>query len=981
MSNTDAVSPADFLGAEKKLLPNAYKLRDELAGVLDGFEAEARENHLQSPVRRLAFYISNLVHERRIDLGGLEELVRLLTLDAFFYRARHLREYVGNCSPEANLETLAKLFTGLSRDANGATISFEDFRAKIEREVFGIVITAHPTFAVSQDLTQVLASLATGCGQDGKALDETDLLALATEVAESRHGTSAAMTLDAEQEFALMAIANIRAALRRVYRVVFEVAREVYPADWQQLTPKLITVASWVGYDLDGRSDILWSDTFLARLSVEEMALNDHLESLAEIATEEKLKSSTTETLNTIRAAISEQLARMKEDVARLKADPETSDGVGAFSRALADGADARLVSLSGIVEMLSDEIKANPDAACGLAVLRAEMANLGLAFAQTHVRINATQLTNAIREEIGPITSPEDPANRRRYVRAVSDLLDNVEPVSINFGSIMRERTTAKRVFMIVAKFLKFVDTDEPVRFLIAECNTAFTVLSALYYAKLFGVADKIDISPLFETGEALEQGHEIVSDLLENPHYVKYVKIRKRLCIQTGFSDAGRYIGQIPASLAIERVRIKMARRIKKSGIKGVDLVIFDTHGESIGRGTHPLSFSDRLNYTYPPEARKAFRDAGVNVKQEVSFQGGDGYVYFSNAELALATVCRLVEHALGDDPDIEDEFYEDTDFSLDFFMSVKGFNERLLENPNYAALLDVFGTNLLYSTGSRKVKRQHEGGARVDLAHPSQVRAIPHNAILQQLGYFSNSISGLGKAIARDFERFKEMYESSDRCRRFINMAAYARHLSDLDALHGYISLFDPSIWLRRSKIESDPDRAEQMQHLAHILRHGSAHEKLNRTYRIFLNDTIYLDKGLASVQNDDMLPGVAGDSYPDLTLLHGIRVALIHEVFLILARLPRFSDMAESSDDVINEILHLDIEHAVKVLKTAFPKSEPQADAKSFGEEATYRTDVDHGYAREHDELFDPLEEIYDLLRRTSTAIAHICGAVG
>lgn len=981
MSNTDAVSPDDFLGAEKKLLPDACKLRDELAGVLDSFEDEALKNHLQSPVRRLAFYISGLLQEGRVDLGGLEELVRLLTLDAFFYRARHLREYVGVCSPQANEETLVALFHGLARDPNGATLSFDEFRAKVEREAFGIVITAHPTFAVSQQLTQVLANLATGCGEDGKALDPTDLLALANEVAESRHGQSSPVTLHDEQEFALMAISNIRRALRRVYRVVFEVARDIYPDQWQQLTPKLVTVASWVGYDLDGRSDIMWSDTFLARLHVEQVALQDYLESLAEIASGGGLTVSSSEALDTVRATINAQLALMKEDVGRLQADPENIKSVGEFSRALADGVDQRLVSLSAIVEQLGVEIEASPEAACALAVLRAEMANLGLAFAQTHMRINATQLTNAMRHEIGPITSPEDPANRRRYVRAVSDLLDNVEPVSINFGSIVRERTTAKRVFMIVAKFLKFVDTDEPVRFLIAECNTAFTVLSALYYAKLFGVADKIDISPLFETGEALEQGHEIVSDLLKNPHYVEYVKTRGRLCIQTGFSDAGRYIGQIPASLAIERVRIKMARRIKKSGIEGVSLVIFDTHGESIGRGTHPLSFSDRLNYTYPPEARKAFRDAGIAVKQEVSFQGGDGYVYFSNNELAFATVCRLIEHALGEDPDIEDEYYEDTDYSLDFFMSVKGFNERLLENPNYAALLDVFGTNLLYSTGSRKVKRQHEGGVRVDLAHPSQVRAIPHNAILQQLGYFSNSISGLGKAIARDFERFKDMYESSDRCRRFINMAAYARHLSDLDALHGYISLFDPSIWLRRSKIESDPDRAEQMQHLAHILRHGSSHEKLNRTYRIFLNDTIYLDKGLASVQNDDMLPGVAVASHPDLTLLHGLRVALLHEVFLIMARLPRFSDMAESSDDVINEILHLDIEHALKVLKSAFPTSEPPADAKSFGEEATYRTDVEHGYEREHRELFDPLEEIYDLLRRSSTAIAHISGAVG
>ena len=41
---------------------------------------------------------------------------------------------------------------------------------------------------------------------------------------------------------------------------------------------------------------------------------------------------------------------------------------------------------------------------------------------------------------------------------------------------------------------------------------------------------------------------------------------------------------------------------------------------------------------------------------------------------------------------------------------------------------------------------------------------------------------------------------------------------------------------------------------------------------------------------------------------------------------------------SSDDVISEILHLDISHALEVLRRAFPVSEPPADAKSFGTSA-------------------------------------------
>ena len=970
----DAVTPDAFSGAEKKILPGACALRDELADKLVLFQREARENHLQSPTRRMALHVSQLAQEGTVSVSDLSDLVRLLTIKAFKYRSERLRSYVGEVDVARNEDNLRYLFAGLAKD-DSETVAFETFKQRVEREVFGIVITAHPTFTVSQELTRAQATLAAQHNQDGTPLSKGDLDALVKTIAESPHGTPAQIALDDEQQFALMAIGNIHKALRRVYAVVFAVARELYPDQWQTLTPRLLTVASWVGYDLDGRADIRWSDTLSMRMAVERLALQDYLASLDAIGGTEIVQAQT---------MLQNALGELDADLERLKLDPDDADEVGAFSRSLAEGLETRLVSVAQITEILTQAIDGGAEKTAELAVLRAEMANFGLAFAHTHMRINATQLTNAIRHDIDITTSPEDPANRRRYLVEIATLLERVKPVAINFGTIMNERATAKRMFMLVSKFLKYVDNNEPVRFLIAECNTPFTVLTALYFAKLFGVADKIDISPLFETGVALDQGHEIITELLKNPTYVKYVEGRGRICMQTGFSDAGRYIGQVPASLAIERIRIKLAKRIKQSGVKDVDLLIFDTHGESIGRGAHPLSFADRLDYTYPPYARARFKAAGIHVKQEVSFQGGDGYVYFSHPDLAFATVCRLVEHALGDSSNggSADVFYEDTDYSLDYFMTVKGFNERLMENPNYAATLNLFGTNLLYPTGSRKVKRQHEGGAQVDLEHPSQVRAIPHNAILQQLGYFSNTISGHGKAMSKDRDRFVEVFQLSDRCRRFTAMVAYARHLSNLDALHGYVSLYDPAIWLRRAAIEPNEKRAEQMQTLAGMLRHSSRHEKVNRVYRIFLNDTLYLDQGLKAVGADQMLPELVDDCYPDLLLLHAVRIALIHEMFLIVARLPKYSDRHDtSSDDLINEMLNLDVEHALSVLRRAFPVSGAPTDAKSFGEESTYRTDAEHGYEKEHRDLFDPLEQLYDLTRRISTAVAHMSGAVG
>ena len=78
-----------------------------------------------------------------------------------------------------------------------------------------------------------------------------------------------------------------------------------------------------------------------------------------------------------------------------------------------------------------------------------------------------------------------------------------------------------------------------------------------------------------------------------LKTINTLRLIRRRGRLCLQTGYSDAGRFIGQIPASLAVERTRIKLSELIVKCGLTDVELIIFDTHGESIGRGSHPLRF----------------------------------------------------------------------------------------------------------------------------------------------------------------------------------------------------------------------------------------------------------------------------------------------------------------------------------------------------------------------------------------------------
>jgi hypothetical protein len=127
-------------------------------------------------------------------------------------------------------------------------------------------------------------------------------------------------------------------------------------------------------------------------------------------------------------------------------------------------------------------------------------------------------------------------------------------------FAANIRNKNTREAYRHNITAFLAWCDTEAgmaletPIRFLIAETETGFTLLAALYYARLFGVEDRIEISPLFEIEEAFERGERVIEEALKSPHYREYLEGQGRLAVQFGFSDSGRFIGQMPATFRID-------------------------------------------------------------------------------------------------------------------------------------------------------------------------------------------------------------------------------------------------------------------------------------------------------------------------------------------------------------------------------------------------------------------------------------------
>jgi phosphoenolpyruvate carboxylase len=933
------------------------QLRDELRS----FRTHIPDTPGLNPIVSVAFDLSRRLEAGEITFEALRALATRLMDRAFVHRARDLRERVGYIDPEQTHKEFAEFVEGLAK-----SMDFEAFAARWSRARNGIVLTAHPTFGLSEALSHRIVEMAVADQVDPNA------------VIGLPHRPDPDIDLGYEHSRAQKSISNFRDAYTELLQSFFGVAASRYGDKAFKLRPQLATIASWVGYDLDGRNDIKWTFSLLVRLKEKQAALNDIRERflalkerLGDDAEIQRLTRQLTGKLDLAIAAVDEHI----DALMRIGSDGFTlAEAANAITRA--EG--YNLVTTEPLTELLDAMIEAatDRDAKIVLAALSGLLQATGLGTSHIHLRVNAVQINNAFRAFVHePWT--RDLTERQALARIV-EMIRTAKPETVNFETLDLESATAIRQFALAAQISKHVDRDTPIRYLIAESESPATVLIALFFAKLFGISEIVDISPLFETPAALETGQRLIDRLLAEEAYRDYVSTRGRLCIQTGYSDAGRFIGQIAAGLALERLHHGLAEVVHKAKIPGVETLIFSTHGESMGRGAHPGPMRRRLRYVFSGEARWRFFRHELPVKHETSFQGGDGYLFFDKKDVAARALTTIV--LSGKDPgEGEDPFYTDVNLSLDFQLRLRDYQQRLFAHPGYRALLGAFGTNLLFKTGSRPVKRQgdHASGR----GDPARMRAIPNNAILQQFGYVANVVAGLGAAVGSERERFVDLAKRSSRLRPLIEMIARAKQLSSINAAGANAVPFDAGFWALRASWGREPDHEAAFKTLAaHLLEDDRAGAIKGLAHYLRL-DAIELHSILEDI-------GLEGGKIPDdhrleLDLLQAVRLALIMRIFILAAQLPRFTQTNEvSHDQIFRQALALEIPEVIGFMRQAFPRRiQAERSSAAFDETATYFPHSIDDYGRIETEILEPMEQAYELVREIGTGITHHWGAFG
>jgi len=920
------------------------KTASELLARLQELHVRTAETPLFNPVFQISLDLSRLIEDGALDLGGVEALIAELECEALKARATRLRGLLAPVGEDENLARFAAL-AGQARD-------FAAFKARWEVPLLHAVFTAHPTFLLAPEQADAVANAA--AGETG--IDDAVCLMPATEPA---------ITLEFEHGEASAAIARAGEARDRLNAALFETARARWPSQWLDLAPLPFRFATWVGYDMDGRTDIAWSTSVGFRLDEKARRLAGYADQL------EAIDPAHPE-LADLRAAAAYSAARAAEFLGDLS-DPTRLSEVA--NRLTADDP-AKLLSLTTLIASLEREARtAEPARAVALKVLAAAMRADGLGIGWIHFRVNAAQLHNAIRRRIDPDGTLD--LGSRGALSRLRALLSEVRPLRANFAALAIESATALRQFLAMAQILQHIDADAPIRMLIAECEQPQTVLAALYFARLFGIENKVDVSPLFETEAALEHGGRFLESLLAEKAYRAYARRRGRVAIQTGFSDAGRFVGQIPAALSIERLQGRLAGAMAANGLTDVSALIFDTHGESMGRGAHPSSLADRLTWPLSPWARGCFAREDIALEPEVSFQGGDGYLFFRAPGLALATLVRIAEQEAAAPPAASDPFYARTDLSLDFYRNIRGFQRRQLESATYARAVTAFGLGLLKVTGSRVSRRAGSAGP----ASLRQIRAIPHNAVLQQLGYPVNVIGGSGSAAGDEQEAIAELLGSSARGGQIVRLLRAANGLASIKTVAAFGELFNSAYWASRPYRGTETALEKGCLALAEYL----TSDDRTGVYRRFASrlrvDWMKLHKLLALLPQDEAAPA-REDTRRAIGLLQAVRLALLQHMFLRAAQIPAFSRSNDvSREDVLEMVLSLRIDEALAQLRRAYPVAEPTLDDFTVSEPTDYPDRTDEGYAALREQFIDPIERAHALNLRIAAAIANHFGAHG
>lgn len=277
--------------------------------------------------------------------------------------------------------------------------------------------------------------------------------------------------------------------------------------------------------------------------------------------------------------------------------------------------------------------------------------------------------------------------------------------------------------------------------RYIISQCNSALNVWEVYGLFLLSGWKQdnmQIDIVPLFETVDDLQNASDVMKELYEDRIYSQHLLGRgNRQVIMVGFSDGTKDGGYLMANWGIYKAKEELTRVSRDHGI---DVVFFD------GRGGPPARGGGKTHKFYASMGKNI-----ANKEIQLTIQGQTVSSNFGTVDSAQFNIEQLIHAGISNDlfsakvitlEEDEEELLEDLAGE-----SYRAYS-ALKNHPYFMRYLNEISPLRFYSEtniASRPSKRNSSG--RLEF---KDLRAIPFVGSWSQLKQNVTGYYGVGSAF---------------------------------------------------------------------------------------------------------------------------------------------------------------------------------------------------------------------------------------
>lgn len=296
-------------------------------------------------------------------------------------------------------------------------------------------------------------------------------------------------------------------------------------------------------------------------------------------------------------------------------------------------------------------------------------------------------------------------------------------------------------------------IENGEPAahRYIISNNQTALNVMQLYAMLKLTAFQEEVnlDIVPLFETIQDLENAPGVMTQLYENPNYANHLSKRKnKQTIMLGFSDGTKDGGYLMANWAIYKAKEALTAISRDYNI---DVVFFD------GRGGPPARGGGKTNQFY------ASLGPTIESKEvQLTIQGQTISSNFGTRESSQYNLEQLISSGVSNELVGEKNELSDENRQVMNHLAELGYQtyQNFKSHPMFIPYLERMSTLKYYAKtniGSRPSKRSKSDGLIF-----SDLRAIPFVGSWSQLKQNVPGFFGVGTALKfyEDEGRFDEV-----------------------------------------------------------------------------------------------------------------------------------------------------------------------------------------------------------------------------